>query len=1247
MKKRLLSLLLIVCMVFCLAPSLSATALSIYIDLDIVGEETLTLEVESGDSIDNIKVKIEDSVNIPSGKQVLSYGGKALRDDRTLGEYNIQKESTLTLSLKTPTKVATAQQLTDSMADESITYIELSDDISLSELTVSKRAVLLDLNGYRLHFEKPDGTALTVKDYLTFMDSRPQSEHEDSTLPKGGVITGNDDDRFVYVNEGALKLLGGTLKGKIYDFAGTIKGGTFNDSVYCYGGTIKGGTYNGSVTLRFCGIHDGSGGIDPYYAYILGGIFTETSEVVVEGGRIENGTFSGHVTVDGSNEGGRMDFGDIYGGAFTQTSTVDLLYNKDATMGRIQGGKFAGTVNATAGYINKSFSYDLVFLESSVVNVRSFADGGEYYGTVNLYPNGKMRYSVIYGTLNELGGTYIGHNTVTFDTNGGSEVAAQQIVRGQKLVRPTDPTNGEWGFMGWYSGTELYDFTQPVLNNLTLTAKWAKGINGSGTPEDPYRIFTAEGLETFRDIVNGQNGWAKNTAACAVLQNDIVLNDGTFDEDGNYTKGESNTAAKEWAPIASHDDKYSGTFDGNQKTIQGLYINCIDRETYEYVGLFASMGTGAIIRNLTVSGYVRGAYVCGGIVAEMISATVENCKNLCTVIGYNPQSTSFMYVGGVIGDSNSARAPGAILNCSNEGKIWVNNGWYNYAGGIAASVSNQTKIKNCYNKGEILATSTGRGCLKAGGIAGAAESEVFGCYNSGTVTANYSNENTDSVTSSGGILADCDGTVSDCYNLGRITMLGNSGYSGGLVGWLQNGSLQRSYNVAPVQSETGVAAGLVGRTGVEFSVENIHYLSGIAPNGMGVDFHRDLNTDDFGRSALAFADGTILTKLINGRSDSDHPWANECRYLAFTGTTLPVFKVQSGDAHTHVGGEWQSDGENHWKVCACNVVLEKAAHSGGTATCVKKAECAVCGAEYGDFGPHSFGTEWNMDSQKHWHSCNLCAEGRSDEENHEDRNNDHDCDTCGYTVSACADNNSDHKCDLCSKTLSECADNNSDHKCDLCNKTLSECADNNSDHKCDLCGKTLSECADNNSDHKCDLCGKTLSECADNNSDHKCDLCSKTLSDCADNNSDHKCDLCGQQLSEHSGGTANCKEKPKCVLCGEEYGEIDPNFHANLKHFEEKAATKTAKGNTEYWYCTDCGKYFSNSAATEEISEADTVIEKLPTEEKPQKIEPETSLKTGEAANPVLWAALLFVFGGLFAGAGLLCKVQKKKRTDK
>lgn len=70
---------------------------------------------------------------------------------------------------------------------------------------------------------------------------------------------------------------------------------------------------------------------------------------------------------------------------------------------------------------------------------------------------------------------------------------------------------------------------------------------------------------------------------------------------------------------------------------------------------------------------------------------------------------------------------------------------------------------------------------------------------------------------------------------------------------------------------------------------------------------------------------------------------------------------------------------------------------------------------------------------------------------------------------------------------------------------------------------------------------------ADGNKDHKCDVCGKILSKCADTNKDHKCDLCGKTLSEHTGGTATCKDKAKCAVCGESYGELDANNHTDLK----------------------------------------------------------------------------------------------------
>ena len=80
----------------------------------------------------------------------------------------------------------------------------------------------------------------------------------------------------------------------------------------------------------------------------------------------------------------------------------------------------------------------------------------------------------------------------------------------------------------------------------------------------------------------------------------------------------------------------------------------------------------------------------------------------------------------------------------------------------------------------------------------------------------------------------------------------------------------------------------------------------------------------------------------------------------------------------------------------------------------------------------------------------------------------------------------------------------------------------------------------------------------------------------------------------HSGGKATCKAKAVCDICKESYGSLDPNNHTDLKHINAKAATAAAEGNIEYWYCGDCDKYFSDAAATKEITKAATVTAKLP-----------------------------------------------------
>ena len=198
---------------------------------------------------------------------------------------------------------------------------------------------------------------------------------------------------------------------------------------------------------------------------------------------------------------------------------------------------------------------------------------------------------------------------------------------------------------------------------------------------------------------------------------------------------------------------------------------------------------------------------------------------------------------------------------------------------------------------------------------------------------------------------------------------------------------------------------------------------------------------------------------------------------------------------------------------------------------------------------------------------------------------------------------------------------------------------------------------------------------ADGNKDHKCDVCGKILSKCADTNKDHKCDLCGKTLSEHTGGTATCKDKAKCAVCGESYGELDANNHSNLKHIEAKAATKTAEGNIEYWYCADCGKYYKDAKATQEITKEQTVTAKLPSDNntsaggstgnnnKPSSnatTSPQTGgstgnnnkpssnatalPQTGDTSNPALLVVLMLVSGSAAIGTAVVASKKKHNR---
>lgn len=122
----------------------------------------------------------------------------------------------------------------------------------------------------------------------------------------------------------------------------------------------------------------------------------------------------------------------------------------------------------------------------------------------------------------------------------------------------------------------------------------------------------------------------------------------------------------------------------------------------------------------------------------------------------------------------------------------------------------------------------------------------------------------------------------------------------------------------------------------------------------------------------------------------------------------------------------------------------------------------------------------------------------------------------------------------------------------------------------------------------------------------------------------------GLETKDCFGGTATCTERAVCEVCGKAFGDLDGNHHANLKHIDAKAATKTAGGNIEYWYCEDCGKYFADAAATKEIKQADTVTAKL----------------SGTAKSPQTGGDSGVVTALLLSGGAFICLVSRRKKRS-
>ena len=290
---------------------------------------------------------------------------------------------------------------------------------------------------------------------------------------------------------------------------------------------------------------------------------------------------------------------------------------------------------------------------------------------------------------------------------------------------------------------------------------------------------------------------------------------------------------------------------------------------------------------------------------------------------------------------------------------------------------------------------------------------------------------------------------------------------------------------------------------------------------------------------------------------------------------------------------WSYDGDHHWHVCTtCNAVLDKAAHSGGAATCQAKAICDICKAEYGEKADHTFVSK--HDDTQHWKECSACGapDPDSPKTNHifgewetvtdssctETGTKKRTCTACDYSEIGVIEMKA-HTADHHDRVEPTCTTTGSIEywQCSVCNKKFSDaaCTTEVTDVTLPMAAHTLTKTdakaatcteAGNTEYWTCSACGTWFLNGSGEHAitDHNSVVIPATGHTADDSgwnsngtNHWHVCATCKEKFDEaaHTGGTATCSSKAVCDVCKAEYGtKTNHTFiskHDNTQHWKE------------------------------------------------------------------------------------------------